>query len=216
MSRKQREIKKNFKVFCEGDTEYHYIDEMRREKKLSIALKLINMKGGGYKSFLEAIRADANTNCLAKFIIIDGDKAASGETEKENLEELLQYCILQNKIGKAPHILIVNDPDFEYVGCLHDPSYKGQDIGRHITKVMGYKDIDSFKSDKNIYRKLHSNGNSSDHMLAALQSRDSLVENKCKVYKNRYEMKVKTVYYMENLGKQGSNFHDYFDVLNKF
>lgn len=28
MSRKVRETKKNFKVFCEGDTEYNYIDEI--------------------------------------------------------------------------------------------------------------------------------------------------------------------------------------------
>lgn len=46
MSRKPRAIKKNFKVFCEGDTEYNYIDEMRRQKKLSIALKPVNMRGG--------------------------------------------------------------------------------------------------------------------------------------------------------------------------
>ncbi len=39
MSRKIRETKKNFKVFCEGDTEYNYIDEMRRQKRFSIAIK---------------------------------------------------------------------------------------------------------------------------------------------------------------------------------
>lgn len=119
MSRKVREIKKNFKVFCEGDTEYHYVDEMKRQKRLSIALKPVNMKGGGYRSFLESLKVDGNTNCLAKFIIIDGDRAISEEGEKRNLRELLEYCILQNKSGRIPHILIVNYPDFEYVGCLH-------------------------------------------------------------------------------------------------
>ncbi len=39
MSKKIRETKKNFKVFCEGDTEYNYIDEMRRQKRFSIAIK---------------------------------------------------------------------------------------------------------------------------------------------------------------------------------
>jgi len=29
LSRKIRKIEKHFKVFCEGDTEYHYIDEMK-------------------------------------------------------------------------------------------------------------------------------------------------------------------------------------------
>lgn len=51
MSRKIRTSRKNFKVFCEGDTEYHYIDEMRRQERLSITLKPVNMKGGGYRNF---------------------------------------------------------------------------------------------------------------------------------------------------------------------
>jgi len=95
LSRKTRVTKKNFKVFCEGDTEYHYIDEMRRQKKLSIALKLVNMKGGGYSNFLEQIKIDGTANCLAKFIIIDGDRAIADEGERKNLRELLEYCILQ-------------------------------------------------------------------------------------------------------------------------
>ena len=68
MSRKLREIKKVFKIFCEGDSEYNYFDSMKRERKLSLAIKLVNMKGGGYGNFLEKIREDGNTNCLAKFI----------------------------------------------------------------------------------------------------------------------------------------------------
>lgn len=126
MSRKVREIKKNFKVFCEGDTEYHYVDEMRRQLKLSITLKPVNMKGGGYSSFLDSLKTDSNTNCLAKFIIIDGDRAVSESGEKAKLRELVEYCILQNDSGRTPHVLIVNDPDFEYVGCLHTPEYRGQ------------------------------------------------------------------------------------------
>ncbi len=121
MSRKVREIKKNFKVFCEGDTEYHYIDGMRQKLRLSITLKLVNMKGGGYSSFLESLKIDGNVNCLVKFIIIDGDRAAHEEGEKKKLRELAEYCMLQNRSGRVPHILIVNYPDFEYVACLHAP-----------------------------------------------------------------------------------------------
>lgn len=86
MSRKTRETKKNFKVFCEGDTEYNYIDEMRRQKRLSIAIKPVNMKGGGYSNFLEQVKTDGTTNCLAKFIIIDGDRAVEEEGERKNYE----------------------------------------------------------------------------------------------------------------------------------
>lgn len=85
---------------------------MRRQKKLTITLKLVNMEGGGYRNFLEQVKTDGTTNCLAKFIIIDGDRALAEEGEKKNLRELLNYCILQNKNGKIPHFLIINDPDF--------------------------------------------------------------------------------------------------------
>ena len=68
MTRKPRETKKNFKVFCEGDTEYNYIDELRRQKRFSIAIKHVNMKGGGYSNFLEQVKTDGTANCLAKLI----------------------------------------------------------------------------------------------------------------------------------------------------
>ena len=58
------------------------------------------MKGGGYSSFLENLKIDGNTNCLAKFIIIDGDRAASDHGEKKKLQELAEYCILQNNSGR--------------------------------------------------------------------------------------------------------------------
>ena len=118
MSRIERRTRKTFKVFCEGDTEYNYIDGLRQQKRLSIALKMVNMKGGGYRSFLEQVKIDGTVNCLAKFIIIDGDRAVSDEGEKKNLRELMKYCIMQNQSGRVPHFLIVNYPDFEYIACL--------------------------------------------------------------------------------------------------
>lgn len=82
---------------------------------------MVNMKGGGYRSFLEQVKIDGTMNCLAKFIIIDGDRAVSDEGEKKNLRELMKYCIMQNQSGRVPHFLIVNYPDFEYIACLHTP-----------------------------------------------------------------------------------------------
>lgn len=70
MSRPKRELRKKFVVFCEGDTEYNYIDAMRLKQGVELALKPINMKGGGYANFLDAIKKEAGNNCLAKFIII--------------------------------------------------------------------------------------------------------------------------------------------------
>ncbi len=91
MSRKVREIKKNFTVFCEGDTEHHYIEEMKRQKRFTIALKTVNMEGGGYSNFLKKLKTDGNTNSLAKFIIIDGDRAISEEKKAQRIIGILYF-----------------------------------------------------------------------------------------------------------------------------
>ena len=58
MSREKRKLRKKFIVFCEGDTEYNYIDTMRLNQGVELALKPINMHGGGYSNFLEVIKKE--------------------------------------------------------------------------------------------------------------------------------------------------------------
>lgn len=217
MSRETRETKKTFKVFCEGDTEYNYIDEMRRQRRLSIALKPVNMGGGGYSNFLDQIKTDGTTNCLAKFIIIDGDKAIAEDGEKKKLRELLEYCIRQNKNGKIPHFLIVDYPDFEYIACLHTPKYKGQDVEQYIVKELGYKSIREFKADKKIYEVLNSKGNSSNKMRELLKEENCFIYNFFSINPKMYQIKiVDTVFDWEKLGRRGSNINNFFDVINGF
>lgn len=208
--------KKNFKVFCEGDTEYNYIDEMRRQKRLSIALKPVNMKGGGYRNFLEQVKTDGTTNCLAKFIIIDGDRAVAEDGEKKNLRELLEYCILQNQSGRIPHFLIVNYPDFEYIACLHTLKYKGQNVAYYIVKELGYKSVDEFKADKKVYNVLNTNGNSYDLMVSLLKKENCFVINNYSISKKQYEIKISTIYDWEKLGGRGSNINEFFKVVSSF
>lgn len=216
MSRKTRVTKKNFKVFCEGDTEYNYIDEMRRQKRLSIALKLVNMKGGGYSNFLEQLKTDGTTNCLAKFIIIDGDRAVVDASEKKNLRELLEYCILQNRSERIPHFLIVDYPDFEYIACLHTAEYKGQNVAQYIVKNLGYKSVDEFKADKKVYNVLNTNGSSYALMLSLLKKDNCFVINNYSISKKQYEIKASTIYEWEKLGKKGSNINEFFEVVSWF
>lgn len=212
MSKKVRKIERRFKVFCEGDTEYNYIDEMRKQHKYSIAIKPINMKGGGYSHFLDELKTDGNANCLAKFIIIDGDRAVNAD-EKPKLRELLEYCDLQNKSGRTPHIVVVNYPDFEYVACLHTEKYKGQDATQYIIKEMGYTDIEDFKADKKIYTVLTTKGNSVQRMLEALKNKECFVVNSYKVNKRTYDISVKIIWDWEKFGRKGSNIKDFFDVI---
>lgn len=216
MSRKTRETKKNFKVFCEGDTEYNYIDEMRRQKRLSIALKPVNMKGGGYSNFLEQVKTDGTANCLAKFIIIDGDRAIAEDGEKKNLRDLLEYCILQNQSGRIPHFLIVDYPDFEYIACLHTPQYKGQNVAQYIVKELGYKSVDEFKADEKVYNVLNTKGNSYDLMLSLLRKENCFIINNYSISKKQYEIKTSTVYDWEKLERKGSNINEFFEVISSF
>lgn len=60
MSRKERSIKKVFKVFCEGDTEYNYFDNIRTTKNISLAIRPVNMGGGGYANFISKLKCDSN------------------------------------------------------------------------------------------------------------------------------------------------------------
>lgn len=216
MSRKARETQKIFKVFCEGSTEHHYIDEMRRQKKLTITLKLVNMEGGGYRNFLEQVKTDGTTNCLAKFIIIDGDRAIAEEGEKKNLRELLDYCILQNKTGRIPHFLIVNCPDFEYIACLHTPKYKGQNVAQYLIKELGYKSVEAFKANAKVYHALNTNGNSYEHMISLLKKENCFVVNKYSINKKLYEIKVSTTCDWEKLGRKSSNINEFFEVVTNF
>lgn len=189
---------------------------MRRQKRFSIALKQVNMKGGGYSNFLGQIKTDGTANCLAKFIIIDGDRAVTDAREKKHLQELLEYCLLQNKSGRIPHFLIVDYPDFEYIACLHTPKYKNQNIPQYIIRELGYRNIEEFKADDKIYNVLNTNGNSSDLMLSLLRKDNQFITNNFSIKKNVYEIKVSTIYDWEKLGIRSSNINEFFEVISSF
>ena len=108
MSRPRKILRKKFVVFCEGETEYNYVNQMRKNQGVEISIEPVNMGGGGYANFLNVIKTKSYTNCLAKFIIVDADRLNSEPGEKRNFEELLAYCKRQNKMQTVPHFLIVN------------------------------------------------------------------------------------------------------------
>lgn len=111
MSRKTRVLQKRFAVFCEGDTEYNYIDKMRKNQGVELVLKPINMHGGGYSNFLQKIKTESQSNYLAKFIIMDADRIATVPGELDGFKKLLEYCRIQNAKGNTPHFIIMDNPD---------------------------------------------------------------------------------------------------------
>ena len=212
----KRFVKKPFKVFCEGDTEYNYFSKLKRNKRLSLALKPINMSGGGYSSFLREIKKDSDTNCLAKFVVIDCDRARDDLNEKQKLQELIDYCICQNRKKLVPHILILNQPDFEYIASLHSSKKVKGDYKKFIQEEYNYRNIDEFKADDNVYDVLNTKGNTYENMLKNLKRGDSIVDNKLSVKKALYELSVATNYDFSKLSIKGSNCYDFFEVLVLF
>lgn len=213
MSRPKRELRKKFVIFCEGDTEYHYVNAMRLKQGVELALKPVNMQGGGYASFLEEIKKEAGNNCLAKFIIIDFDRARKHPGELSKLQELIRYCRLQNSSKKIPHFLILDNPDFEYIACLHMDGYQGQDVKRYIEQTLGFRDIEKFKAMRDVYGYLNTKDNSYKLMLSRLQ--DKIVVNHYQINKSGFEIKISdTVVAWEHENNRGSNINELFEVID--
>lgn len=217
MSRQKRGIEKSFKVFCEGDTEYNYFEYIRKNRKVSLALRPVNMKGGGYANFLAKIREDANSNCLAKFIVIDGDRAEKIEGESAALWNIINYCKVQNDSKRIPHILIIDYPDFEYVACLHTYNYKGQNVEQYIKRELGYSDIETFKADKDIFKVLVESGKGSIAQLQkSINKNTQVIKNVFTINKSQFEIQVQDmIVSKESLGIKGTNFNEFYEVLHE-
>lgn len=215
MSRPERKLQKRFVVFCEGDTEYNYIDKMRKRQDVQIALKPINMHGGGYSNFLKKIKTESQTNCLAKFIIVDADRLMKHPGEKESFLQLAEYCRLQNKKGTISHFLIVNHPDFEYVACLHVPEYKGQEVTRFLQTVLGFQSLEQFKKNTEVYECLNNGERSYQVLIQKIQDKDKFVKNTYSVKKKNFEIAIsRTDVKWELLDRKGSNMEEFFDVID--
>ena len=212
MSKPQRQLKKKFVIFCEGDTEYNYFDAIRKIPNVEISIHAINMHGGGYKNFLSEIKKNGKLNRQATFIIVDGDRAQNIPEEKNSLRELIEYCRMQNtKKQFPPFFLIVNCPDFEYIACLHDENYKGGDTERHITKNFECKSLGEFKSRTDIYNFLHKNSRHHEIMLKRIDN-PKFITNEYR--KNSVIILVTdTIIEWELLDSKNSNINEFFEIL---
>ena len=215
MSRKERVLKKRYAVFCEGDTEYNYTDKMRKRQGVELVLKPINMHGGGYSNFLKQIKKESQTNYLAKFIIVDADRIINVPGEKDSFLKLLEYCRIQNDKSNTPLFVIADNPDFEYVACLHDADYKGQGTKNYIIKNWGFKDLDSFKNETEIYDFLNSGSKSFETMLGIIRAQEKLVKNRYEIKKKTFDISIRsTEYNPDLLGRKTSNIEEFFDVID--
>ena len=188
MSRPERKLQKRFVVFCEGDTEYNYIDKMRKRQDVQIALKPINMHGGGYSNFLKKIKTESQTNCLAKFIIVDADRLVKHPGEKDSFLQLSEYCRLQNKKGTIPHFL-------------------------HT--VLGFQSLEQFKKNTEVYECLNNSERSYQILIQKIRGKDKFVQNTYSVKKKNFEIDISpTDVKWEMFDRKGSNMEEFFDVID--
>lgn len=182
---------------------------------MQIALKPINMHGGGYSNFTRKIKTESQTNCLAKFIIVDADRLVKHYEEKDSFQQLAEYCRLQNKKGTIPHFLIVNNPDFEYIACLHVPEYKGQEVTRFLQTVLGFQSLEQFKSNTGVYECLNNGERSYQVLIQKIRGKDKFVKNTYSVKKKNFEIAIsRTDVTWDLLDRKGSNMEEFFDVID--
>ena len=188
---------------------------MRKRQDVQIALKPINMHGGGYSNFLKKIKTESQKNCLAKFIIVDADRLIKHYEEKDSFLQLVEYCRLQNKKGTIPHFLIVNNPDFEYIACLHVPEYKGQEVTRFLQTVLGFQSLEQFKKNTEVYKCLNNGERSYQVLIQKIQGKDKFVKNTYSVKKKNFEIAIsRTDVTWELLDCKGSNMEEFFNVID--
>lgn len=215
MSRIKRFLQRTFAIYCEGDTEYNYIDAMRGRQGVKLSIKPVNMHGGGYKNFLNEVRTGIRNNYLAKFIIVDLDRLHKHPEERQYLTDLIEYCKIQNgKEGGIPHFLIIDNPDFEYLACLHIPSYSTQNTKRFIEKTLSFVNIERFKSKKDVYEYLNSRGNSYTNMLSRLNPSKFLC-NDFLIKKSKMEIVLReTIVDWDRTHIKTSNINELFQIID--
>ena len=215
MSRPKRILRKNFVVFCEGDTEYNYIDKMRCNQGVHISIHPINMCGGGYSAFLRSVKAESMTNCLAKFVIIDADRMQKHPGEILKFKDLFEYCKVQNQKKSIPIFLILNNPDFEFLACLHDPEYSNQNSESYIKKKYNYGSIEQFKKEKDVYILLNTSPCSCDVMLDKTKHLPKIIVNKYTCKKASFEIQITdSEIDLDMLSSKGSNINEFFDMID--
>ena len=129
--------------------------------------------------------------------------------------QLADYCRLQNKKGTVPHFLIVNNPDFEYVACLHAPEYKGQEVTRFLKSAFGVRSLEEFKKNTEVYECLNNGERSYEVLLQKIQGKEKFVKNTYSVKKKNFEITIsRTEVEWELLDRKGTNIEEFFDVID--
>ena len=216
---KTKEITYKVKVLGEGDTECNYIEGLKKVCKTKFTFEAVDMHGGGYTEFIKKVNAVSYLNCIAIFIIIDLDKA---ESDKVNLEKLINLCNGKAKLTKIPYILIGNNADFEYFACSHCETYSNGDTSQHIIKQLEYKSVKDFKADTAIFNVLNNELRKRSYIIAMEKSKGKYIAGNT-YFKYNYIPIIKGINIKFNICKpvinkdalvaKHSNFIEFFKII---
>lgn len=111
--------------------------------------------------------------------------------------------------------LIVNNPDFEYVACLHIPEYKGQEVTKFLQTVLGFQSLEQFKKNIEVYECLNNGQYSYQILIQRIRGKDKFVKNAYSVKKKNFEIAIsRTDVTWELVDRKGSNMEEFFDVID--
>lgn len=208
MSRKKRSVERKIKVFVEGHSEKNYIQELKHIKKLSIVETPVNLQGGGYTTFINALRKHSFEGYIATFLVLDMDRFLNDPNESKKFLELVTVCNQHNK-DKDCCFIIANNQNIETFFEMHFHNYNPSTNNFLRTQISNYN-----KDDKQIYSKLNSNNNS--YTLANQRnSRITVaVENNYTMSNSTLiEIKNSIVFNQNQLTLKHSNMYDFFNIL---
>lgn len=149
MTDRRARLHKPLIIFCEGQTEFHYMDGYRKHHRFSFAIKMVDVKGGGYKKMRMKIIQSFADGVLARVVLLDLDRYHRDVAEQEELKRIIQLIHNQNKRG-SPVLLVLSNPDFDDFIFLHDPAFSTLSKEKFI-KAVGYSSVNELKADENLF-----------------------------------------------------------------
>lgn len=183
-TRPKRASAKRFVVYCEGETEFNYVNGLKSwlrtvDDSVRVHIDSVCVKGGGYKQMLERLRSEPDSNCIARIVVLDYDRCMDDRAEREMFRRLVELSQLSSGGGKrVPIILVVSNRDFEYALCCHDEKYADGKTDSFLCGEWGYEDIAKCKADKRIWEKAHAGMRSHDNAIERLERRPRLMDNR--------------------------------------
>lgn len=180
--RPQRKLQQKFTVYCEGDTEEHYLRGLKAWfskccPEIHLTIEPVPIGGGGYSAFVKAVESAPDSNCLARFVLLDYDRCRQYGTELKMLQKLVGLSKASIK-KRVPLIIILSNGSFEYPLCCHDPRYSNGDETRFLQDVWGYRDLSDVKGDNKIWDVAHRKGRGHVVAMEKLARRPRLMVNR--------------------------------------